>query len=178
MRAHGILPWKTTDGGKNWHNIKKGMIDDSDVFSIIVDPEKPQFVYASACSGIYKSDNGGRTVPQDSGHSATARRTRVLRQDPEHREVVYAGTTEGLYKTTDGGKTFKRMTGADVIVNDVYVDPSEPESRSAGDGSGRRAGKSRWSRDIRARERGILSTQSRGIAGGQPRSAHESLPAW
>ncbi|HSK46342.1 MAG TPA: hypothetical protein VLA83_20910, partial [Candidatus Binatia bacterium] len=25
------LPWKTEDGGKTWHNIKKGVIDDSDV---------------------------------------------------------------------------------------------------------------------------------------------------
>ncbi len=32
------LPWKTTDGGTTWHNIKQGIIDDSDVFSIIVDP--------------------------------------------------------------------------------------------------------------------------------------------
>src|SRR6185437_9872499 len=31
------LAWKTDDGGKNWHHINKGMIDDSDVFSIIVD---------------------------------------------------------------------------------------------------------------------------------------------
>ena len=35
------LPWKTTDGGKTWHNIKQGVIVDSDVFSIIVDPEHP-----------------------------------------------------------------------------------------------------------------------------------------
>src|ERR1035438_5069119 len=27
------LPWKTQDGGKNWENIKQGVIDDSDVFS-------------------------------------------------------------------------------------------------------------------------------------------------
>jgi len=32
------LPWKTTDGGKTWSNIKQGIIDDSDVFSIIIDP--------------------------------------------------------------------------------------------------------------------------------------------
>jgi photosystem II stability/assembly factor-like uncharacterized protein len=31
------LPWKTADGGAHWHNIKQGVIDDSDVFSIIVD---------------------------------------------------------------------------------------------------------------------------------------------
>lgn len=121
------LPWKTSDGGKNWHNIKKGVIDDSDVFSIIIDPEKPRVVYASACSGIYKSDTGGELFRKIHGIPATARRTRVLRQDPVHRATVYAGTTEGLYKTTDGGRTFKRMTGPEMIVNDVLVDPSNPE---------------------------------------------------
>ena len=121
------LPWKTTDGGKNWENIKQGVIDDSDVFSIIVDPEKPSIIYASACSGIYKSYNGGAMFRKIQGIPATARRTRVLRQDPVHPETVYAGTTEGLYKTTDGGRTFQRMTGPDVIVNDVFVDPKDPD---------------------------------------------------
>lgn len=121
------LPWKTSDGGKNWHNIKKGVIDDSDVFSIIIDPVKPHTVYASACSGVYKSINSGELFHKIEGIPATARRTRVLRQDPTHRDVVYAGTTEGLYKTTDGGKTFKLMTGADVIVNDVRIDPTNPD---------------------------------------------------
>ncbi|MGB0050240.1 MAG: hypothetical protein WBP70_22520, partial [Terriglobales bacterium] len=31
------LAWKTSDGGANWQHINKGMIDDSDVFSVIVD---------------------------------------------------------------------------------------------------------------------------------------------
>ena len=35
------LPWKTTDGGAHWSNIKEGLIDDSDVFSIIIDPHAP-----------------------------------------------------------------------------------------------------------------------------------------
>ncbi len=120
------LPWKTSDGGRNWENIKRGVIDDSDVFSIIVDPEHPHIVYASACSGIYKSSNGGKTFRKIQGIPATARRTRVLRQDPVHRDTVYAGTTEGLYKTTDAGRTFQRMTGPDVIVNDIFVDPGDP----------------------------------------------------
>ena len=55
------LPWKTTDGGATWTNItsKNGVIDDSDVFSIIIDPVNPGVMYASACSGIYKSENSG-----------------------------------------------------------------------------------------------------------------------
>jgi hypothetical protein len=47
--------------------------------------------------------------------------------DPTNRNTVYAGTTEGLYKTLDGGVTFRRMTSPDVIVNDVYVDPKNPQ---------------------------------------------------
>ena len=35
------LPWKTTDGGLNWHSIHTGMIDDSDVMSILVDRAQP-----------------------------------------------------------------------------------------------------------------------------------------
>jgi photosystem II stability/assembly factor-like uncharacterized protein len=121
------LPWKTTDGGAHWTNLKQGIIDDSDVFSIIVDPEHPRVVYLSACSGIYKSETAGEKFRKIQGIPAEARRTRVLLQDPTRPETVYAGTTEGLYKTQDAGRNFKPMTEDDVIVNDVYVNPSNPE---------------------------------------------------
>jgi photosystem II stability/assembly factor-like uncharacterized protein len=121
------LPWKTTDGGAAWHNIKEGLIDDSDVFSIIIDPQQTNIVYTSACSGIYKSENGGENYHKIQGIPSTARRTRVLMQDPVNPAVVYAGTTEGLYKTTDSGATWRRMTGSDVIINDVHVDPKNPQ---------------------------------------------------
>jgi photosystem II stability/assembly factor-like uncharacterized protein len=121
------LPWKTTDGGANWHNIKNGLIDDSDVFSIVINPVQPSIVYTSACSGIYKSETGGELYKKIQGIPSTARRTRVLMIDPTSPSTVYAGTTEGLYKTVDAGATFKRMTGPDVIVNDVYVDPKNPQ---------------------------------------------------
>ena len=121
------LPWKTTDGGANWHNIKQGLIEDSDVFSIIIDPTEPNVVYTSACSGIYRSNTGGELYKKIQGIPMTARRTRVLMLDPTNHNTVYAGTTEGLYKTTDGGATFQRMTEPEVIVNDVYVDPKNPQ---------------------------------------------------
>ena len=118
------LPWKTVDGGEHWNSIKEGIIEDSDVFSIIVDPKEEKIVYASACSGIYKSVNGGEKFVKVEGIPTGARRTRVLMQDPVHLETVFAGTTEGLFRTPDAGKTWVRTTGAEVIVNDVYVDPS------------------------------------------------------
>lgn len=121
------LPWKTTDGGATWHNIKEGLIDDSDVFSIIVDPTRPTVVYMSACSGIYRSETEGELNRKVQGIPSTARRTRVLMQDPTNPKVVYAGTTEGLYKTTDDGVNWTRTTGPDVIINDIYVDEKNPQ---------------------------------------------------
>jgi photosystem II stability/assembly factor-like uncharacterized protein len=118
------LPWKTTDGGEHWSNMKQGLIDDSDVFSILVDPKQPQVVYASACSGIYKSEDAGGKFKKVQGIPSAARRTRVLMQDPEQLATVFAGTTEGLFRTNDAGTNWARTTGADVIINDVYVDPS------------------------------------------------------
>ncbi|HKF21243.1 MAG TPA: transcriptional regulator [Candidatus Angelobacter sp.] len=120
------LPWKTEDGGQTWHSIKKGVIDDSDVFSIVVDGQNSANLYISACSGIYRSDSAGELFRKIQGIPYSARRTRVLRIDPRDGNVVYAGTTEGLWKTTDGGANWKRMTGANVVVNDVMIDPRQP----------------------------------------------------
>jgi photosystem II stability/assembly factor-like uncharacterized protein len=118
------LPWKTVDGGQHWTNMKEGIIDDSDVFSIIVDPKDSKTVYASACSGIYKSQSAGDKFQKVQGIPSTARRTRVLMQDPKNLNIVFAGTTEGLFRTVDSGATWQRTTGPEVIINDVYVDPT------------------------------------------------------
>ncbi len=117
------LAWKTSDGGANWQHINKGMIDDSDVFSIIVSSANSSEVFASACSGIYKSTNAGDQFQKIQGIPFTARRTRVLKQDPSNPAVVYAGTTEGLWKSVDEGKTWKRTSNPEVVVNDVLIDP-------------------------------------------------------
>jgi photosystem II stability/assembly factor-like uncharacterized protein len=119
------LAWKTADGGASWQQIKKGMIDDSDVFSVIVDHSNPSVVFASACSGIYKSESAGSQFSKIQGIPFSARRTRVLKQDPTNENIVYAGTTEGLWKTSDLGKTWKRMSNPEIVVNDVLVDPRD-----------------------------------------------------
>ena len=120
------LPWKTSDGGLSWHSIKKGMIDDSDIFSVLVDQSNHRRVFASACSGIYQSDSAGAAWRKIQGIPHSARRTRVLRQDPVNPALLYAGTTEGLWKTASGGRRWQRMTSPRLVINDILIDPHDP----------------------------------------------------
>jgi photosystem II stability/assembly factor-like uncharacterized protein len=117
------LAWKTTDGGAHWRRLDDGMIDDSDVFTIIIDRSNPQRLFAGACSGIYKSIDGGSHFERIQGMPFSARRTHVLTQSPQDPSVLYAGTTEGLWVSNDVGESWKRVTGPDVVVNDVLASP-------------------------------------------------------
>jgi len=116
------LPWRTSDGGASWQSIHSGMIDDSDVFSIQVDPLKPTRVFASACSGVYGSSNGAELwakldLPKG------AFRTYLVAIDPKHDEVIFAGTTQGLMRSPDGGRTWRNVSSESIksIAFDPYV---------------------------------------------------------
>ncbi|MGB8496089.1 MAG: hypothetical protein WCE53_16945 [Candidatus Acidiferrum sp.] len=120
------LPWKTTNGGKDWFPVVKGMIDDSDVMSIIVDPANVESVHATACSGIYHSMNGGQQWVKYQGIPSVFRRTQLIRMDPTNASILYAGTTSGLWKTVNE-KDFKRVTPGDWIINALIIDQKNPQ---------------------------------------------------
>jgi photosystem II stability/assembly factor-like uncharacterized protein len=121
------LPWKTTDGGKNWSPVSKGMIDDSDVMSIIVDPANPARVHAAAGSGIYRSTNAARQWTRYKSIPVVFRRTQWIRQDPQHPQTLYAGTTSGLWKTTSEAGQWKRLTPVDWVINAMVIDPKNSQ---------------------------------------------------
>ena len=120
------LPWKTTNGGKDWFPIKAGMIDDSDVMSIVIDPTNPENVHATACSGIYHSVNAAQTWTKYKGIPFVFRRTQLIRQDPQNPQVLYAGTTSGLWKTTNEND-WKRVTPGDWVINAIIIDPNHSD---------------------------------------------------
>ena len=121
------LPWKTIDGGKTWFPVSKGMIDDSDVMSVVVDPANPDNVHATACSGIYHSTNGGTQWTRYNGIPFVFRRTQLIKQDPQHPDTLYAGTTSGLWKTTNEGAEWKRLTPGDWVINAIIIDQKNPQ---------------------------------------------------
>ena len=117
------LPWRTLDGGATWHSIHSGMLDDSDVFSIQIDNRRPDLVFASACSGVYRSDSAGKLwmrLPTPRG----AFRSYLVAVDPDHAGVVFAGTSAGLLRSADSGATWVRVTANPV--KSVAFDPARP----------------------------------------------------
>ena len=103
------LPWRTTDGGATWESIHGGMHDDSDVFSIHVDPAHPERVFASACSGVYRSTNEGvlwTRLPTPLG----AFRTYFVSLDPRHAGVLFAGTSAGLVRSENDGASWVKVS--------------------------------------------------------------------
>ena len=118
------LPWKTVDGGATWNSIHTGMLDDSDVFSIHVDAGHPLKVFASACSGIYRSSNAGATWTKLVRAQGASYRTYQITQDPIHSNIVFAGTTMGLEKSIDGGATWRRLSTE--ATRSIAFDPGRP----------------------------------------------------
>jgi photosystem II stability/assembly factor-like uncharacterized protein len=117
------LPWKTVDAGRSWRPIHAGMIDDSDVFTMTLDRRDPRTVYATACTGIYRSSDGAARWAKAQGIPASSRRTRSFAQDPDGPATLYAGTTEGLFVSGDGSSTWRLATSKELVVNAVVPLP-------------------------------------------------------
>jgi photosystem II stability/assembly factor-like uncharacterized protein len=157
--------YKTTDGGRTWSRIL--FVNDTTGFvDLEMDPTNPDVLYAAAWhrlrhggsrmqgagagSGIYRTDNGGRTWtrltdPRLRNGLPTERMGRIgLAIAESNPRVVYAfiavdraivntaqGAFGGVFRSADGGATWTHVN--DVSANphyfydDVWVDPSNAD---------------------------------------------------
>jgi photosystem II stability/assembly factor-like uncharacterized protein len=119
------LPWRTRDGGAHWESIHSGMLDDSDVFSIAVESRSPSTVFASACSGVYRSEDGANSwkrMPTPPG----AFRTYLVTLEPRRSGVVFAATSAGLLKSTTSGAAWKRVSQH--AIKSIAFDPANADT--------------------------------------------------
>lgn len=112
------LPWKTTDGGESWKPIHVGIIDDSDIFALMVDTDG---IFIGACSGIYRSADGGVLWKKSLGIPGVSRRTYTVKTDPSNHQVVYAGTSNGLWKSTNAGASWVQKST--YPVRSIVIEP-------------------------------------------------------
>ncbi|HEX8409564.1 MAG TPA: YCF48-related protein [Thermoanaerobaculia bacterium] len=118
--------WRTDDGGKNWKHIANGMVLDTDMFSIYVDPANADNVWVATCGWVYNSKNTGDlwTRYKDGFDN---RRIHDVKIDPNDPNVIYAGSVAGLYRSTDGGTKFGIISDPGLVINSIVLHPKRPE---------------------------------------------------
>ncbi len=130
--------YKTTDGGKTWKELTKGLPRIADGLGRIgfaVSPSLPSRLYAvvdaSVGGGLYRSDDSGESwhLTDDEGRIwGRGSDFAEVRVDPKNPDIVYSANTS-TYKSTDGGKSFfawKGAPGGDDY-HTVYIDPNDPK---------------------------------------------------
>jgi photosystem II stability/assembly factor-like uncharacterized protein len=107
--------YKSTDYGENWGLIHNTGIDTTAmIYSMAIDPDNSNIVYAATSTGIYKSSTAGETwTPKNSGlpHQLTMK----LVIDPINTDTLYvtlwaepgnASWEGGVYKSINGGDSW------------------------------------------------------------------------
>jgi len=139
--------WKTINNGNTWTPVfdREGSYS---IGCIALDLKNPLTVWVgtgennsqrsvSYGSGVYKSDDGGKTW-RNVGLKNSEHIGRIA-IDPKDSNIVYVGAQgplwgpggdRGLYKTTDGGKTWNQVLkiSENTGVSDVEIDPNNPET--------------------------------------------------
>ena len=118
------LAWKTPDGGATWQLIHERMLDDSDVFSILVDNQRRSRIFAATCGGIYRSLDGGGGWTKLIQAKGASYRTYHITQNPLQPNVLLAGTSLGLVKSVDGGNTWRKLSP--YSTHWIAFDPARP----------------------------------------------------
>ena len=117
--------WRTDDGGKEWTHISNGMVLDTDMFSITINPSNPDNVWVSTCGWVYGTENrGDKWTRYRAGF--TNRRIHEIELDPCDPGTVYAGSVAGLYRSDDNGASWYTVSDEEMVINSVVLHPQRP----------------------------------------------------
>ena len=129
--------FKSTDGGKTWKQLSKGLPDDIVQANLAVAPSAPRILFAAVATPktvkLYRSDDAGENWSLATEDTRPAGRIGggdlpVVRFDPQDPKVVYSASVV-CWRSTDGGKTWDGWRGApggDDYQN-IWINPGNPQ---------------------------------------------------
>ena len=129
--------FKSTDGGKTWSQLTKGLPDNIAQANLAIALSAPKTLFATVrtktIAKIYRSDDGGETwhgTTDDPrpGLGIGGGDLPVVRFDPKNPQIVYSASIV-CWKSTDGGKTWDGWRGApggDDYQN-IWINPNNPD---------------------------------------------------
>jgi len=150
--------YKSLDGGENWFVVNQGtpnMDDEAIVYSIAIDPQSSDILYAGTDCGLFKSTNGGVTwEPRNTGLPHTNTRKVIIHPSDSNTLylTIYSTPNQepwqgGVYKTVDGAVSWMpKVNGLgnhvgnpgdpDLITSNyeqIVIDPQYPDTLYVGD---------------------------------------------
>jgi len=129
--------FKSTDGGKTWRHLTKGLPPNIVQANIAIAASAPKALFAAVrtktIAKLYRSDDGGETwggATDDPrpGLGIGGGDLPVVRFDPKNPQIVYSASVV-CWKSTDGGKAWDGWRGApggDDYQN-VWINPNNPD---------------------------------------------------
>ncbi len=129
--------FKSTNGGKTWRQLTKGLPSNIVQANIAIAPSAPKTLFAAVrtktIAKLYRSNDAGETWSGTTddprpGLGIGGGDLPVVRFDPKNPQIVYS-TSVVCWKSTDGGKTWDGWRGApggDDYQN-AWINPNNPD---------------------------------------------------
>ena len=127
--------FKSTDGGKNWRKIGKGLPEPLGRIGIGIAPSSPKRIFVTVEAkpgGLFRSDDAGENfvkITNDPRPSDRASDMAEVKVHPKNPDIVFAASVV-TWKSTDGGKTWSAFRGAPGgdDYQRIWIDPNEPDT--------------------------------------------------
>jgi photosystem II stability/assembly factor-like uncharacterized protein len=113
--------FKSTDGGRTWHQLTGGLPKDLSQIYVAIAPSDPRRLYATLSQasgklGVYRSDDAGENWAQITTDPRPAGRIgggdlSIPKVDPKNPDLLYVVSTVTM-RSSDGGKTWMGFRGA------------------------------------------------------------------
>jgi len=111
--------FSSEDGGHTWTS-NRGLRGQS-IRALTAAPSDPKILIAGALSGVYRSEDGGKSWGRISPEGSTEiHEIESLAVDPKNPAVIYAGTWHLPWKTTDGGDHWQNIKEGVIEDSDVF----------------------------------------------------------